>query len=59
MSLHSWSNPGIERGDGLDHGVETSISAWRALIIERTHSSIPELRGVRHSGESILQRLLK
>lgn len=22
MALHSWLNPGTERGDGLDHGVE-------------------------------------
>src|SRR2546430_1323310 len=43
MSLHSWSNPGMERGDGFDHGVDASMLAWSALIVERTHSSMLSL----------------
>lgn len=36
-------NPRIERGDGLDHGVDASMLALRASIIERIHSLILSL----------------
>jgi hypothetical protein len=43
MSLHSWLNPAIERGDGLDHGVDASMPALRALIMEWTSPSMLSL----------------
>ena len=29
------SNPGTERGDGLDHRVDASMPTWRAPVIKR------------------------
>lgn len=42
MSLHSLvkPNPAIERGDGLDHGVDASMPASRALTMEETNLSM-------------------
>lgn len=43
MALHPGSYPGIERGDGLDHGVDASMPEVRASIIERRYSSMLSL----------------
>src|SRR4051794_29589160 len=55
MSLHSGPKPGIDRGEGLDHGVEASMPFWIALMTELTclsiHSLCPSCEAVR-LGES-------
>jgi hypothetical protein len=60
MSFYSRSNPGIERGDGLDYGVDALMPALRALIMECIYLLMLSLSlssiilGTRHSRSLIV-----
>ena len=61
MSLHTWSKPTIECGDGLDHGVDASMPASRALM-DRGYEAIDtflvcQLGGVTYVRKVVLHSL--